>query len=151
VIGTTLYLPMNRDRAAQFQREQLHRAAQDGDLARVQQLLAAKYPVNRFDDLGKTPLHYAVAEEHMEVVDALLRAGAHVNARDEHRIGDTPLGEYAGSCSYEMVKRLVDAGADPTIPGWMMLTALDRARDRKRPDARQVLKLLESAAARRQA
>lgn len=140
---------MSRDWIAQHQRHQLHRAARDGDLERVQSLLAAKYPVNRFDELGKTPLHYAVAGEHLAVVDALLRAGANVNAHDERVIGDTPLGEYAASCSYEMAKRLIDAGADPTIPGWMRLTALDQARERQRAEGRQVLRLLEEAAQRR--
>ena len=139
---------MSRHLIAQFQREQLHRAAGAGDLARVRELLAAKYPINRFDDLGKTPLHHAVAGDHLAIVDHLLRAGANVNARDDRLIGDTPLAEYAGSCSYAMAKRLIDAGADPTIPGWMMLTALDRARDRKRADGRAVLALLQAAAIR---
>ena len=84
---------MERHWTAQLQREQLHRAARDGDLARVRQLLAAKYPVNRFDGLGKTPLHYAVAGEHLDMVEVLLRAGARVNSHDESRIGDTALGE----------------------------------------------------------
>ncbi len=70
-----------------------------------------------------------------------------MNAHDERRIGETPLGNVAASCSYEMAKRLVDAGADPTIPGWMMLTALDRASTRKRPDGERVFKLLASVAA----
>ena len=102
---------------ATFQREQLHHAASDGGLARVRELLAAKYPVNRFDDLGKTPLHHAAEGEHLDVVDELFAAGADVDAHDERVIGDTPLGECAGSCSYELAKRLVDAGADPTILG----------------------------------
>jgi ankyrin repeat protein len=140
---------VNRDLIAEFQREQLHRAAGDGDLTRVRELLAAGYPVNRFNGLGKTPFHYAVAGEHFAAVEALLRAGANVNAHDERVIGDTPLGDCAESCSLEMAKRLIDAGADPTIPGWMMLTAVDRVRNRKRADGRQVLALLEAAAARR--
>ena len=136
---------MSRKIAAQFQSEQLHRAAQNGDLPQVQKLLAAKYPVNRFDELGKTPLHYAVAGEHMAVVDALLRAGANVNARDERVAGGTPLGEYAGSCSYAMARRLIDAGADPTIPGWMQLTALDRAQGRNGEERRKILALFQTA------
>lgn len=139
---------MNRDVVAQFQREQLHRAAQDGDVLRVEYLLNAKYPVNRFDDLGKTPLHYAVRGEHLAVVDALLRAGADVNAHDERVAGNTPLGENAGSCSFAMAERLVEAGADPTIPGWMQLTALDRARRGNKRGAAGVLALLKSAAQR---
>lgn len=144
-MGWAKAVPVNLDLIAEFQREQLHRAAGAGNLARVCELLAAGFPVNRFDALGKTPLHHAVAGEHFGVVDALLRAGANVNAQSV--IGDTPLGECAASCSLEMAKRLIDAGADPTIPGWMMLTAIDGARDRKRADGRKVLALLKAAAA----
>src|SRR5256885_16870599 len=85
--------PMSRDLTAQFQREQLHRAAQDGDLARVNDLIARQYPLNRFDDLGKTPLHYAVQDNRLEVVKRLIGAGADVNVHDEHVIGNTPLSD----------------------------------------------------------
>jgi hypothetical protein len=36
---------MSRDLIAPFQREQLHRAAQDGDLSRVNDLIERKYPL----------------------------------------------------------------------------------------------------------
>ena len=141
---------MSRDLTAQFQREQLHRAAQDGDLARVDDLIERKYPLNRFDDLGKTPLHYAVQDNRLGVVKRLIEAGANVNAHDERVIGNTPLSDYARECTYEMAKVLIDAGADPTIRGWMQMNAIDRARERKDANARKVLRLLEEAAARRQ-
>ena len=141
---------MSRDLTAQFQREQLHRAAQNGDLARVVELLHRKYPVNRFDGLGHTPLHWAVRENRLEVVRRLLRAGANVNAHDERVIGNTPLSDNARECTYEMAKVLLDAGADPTIRGWMQMNALDLARQRKDPDAHKIIRLLEEAAKRRQ-
>ncbi len=142
---------MSRDLGAEFQRWQLHDAAQDGDLARVEQLLRRKYPVNRFDDIGKTPLHYAVQGGHLDVVDRLLRAGANVNANDERLIGNTPLADNVDECSYEMAERLIAAGADPTIKGWMQLTALDLAAKRTDADARKVQRLLQHAARRRNA
>lgn len=137
---------MASDLKAQFQREQLHRAAEDGNLARVEELIRRKYPVNRFDDLGKTPFHYAVAGGHLAGVDRLIRAGADVNAHDERVIGNTPLADDAGDCSFEMAERLVAAGADPTIPGWMQLNALDHAADRKDAEGEKVLRLLKGAA-----
>jgi ankyrin repeat protein len=145
-----VYLPMIRDLVAQFQREQLHRAAQDGDLARVNDLIERKYPLNRFDDLGQTPLHYAVQNNRLEVVKRLIEAGANVNAHDERVIGNTPLSDYARECTYEMAKVLIDAGADPTIRGWMQMNALDGVRERKDANARKIVRLLEEAAARRQ-
>src|SRR2546425_4286027 len=115
-----------------FQREQMHDAAQCGDLVRVRELLNHGYPVNRFDSLGRTPLHYAAAGEHFDVVLLLLSSGADVNARDEQVIGNTPLADIVDHCSVAMARQLIEAGADPSIPGWMKLTALDRAEMRKR-------------------
>jgi hypothetical protein len=40
---------------------------------------------------------------------------------------------------------LIAAGADPTIPGWMGLTALDRADDRDDLDASKIRVLLKGA------
>ena len=45
-----------------------------------------------------------------------------------------------------MAELLVNAGANPTIPGWMQLTALDRARDRKKDEGKRVYELLVKAA-----
>ena len=137
---------MSRDLVAQLQREQLHRAAQEGDLARVSDLIERKYPLNRFDQLGKTPLHSAVQYNRLEVVDLLIEAGANVNAHAERVIGNTPLGDNARECTYEVAEALVDAGADPTIRGWMRLNALDRARERRDAEAPKIVRLLEGAA-----
>ena len=131
-----------------FAREKLHLAAQDGDIEEVSRLLNDGWQPNLFDDLGKTPLHYAAEHGHLEIMRLLLTSGADVNAHDERVIGNTPLREVAGSCSFEVAKILVDAGADPTIPGWMQLTALHQARERKRPEGLRVRELLEDAAKR---
>lgn len=126
----------------------LHLAAQAGDRARVEALLSGGADVNRFDDLGKSPLEYAAMEEHLDVVRLLLAHGADVNAHDESQAGDTALGAVAGSCSLELARLLLEAGADPTIRGHMQLNALDRAEPRKRRDGPQVYALLLKARAR---
>ena len=130
-----------------YQKEQLHFAADKGDLDRVKELIASGYDVNSFDDgLSLTPLHYAAKAENLEVMKYLLAVGADVNAHDEERIGETPLGEVAANCSYEVAKILTDAGANPIIPGWMQITALDRSKDRKKEEGVRVYELLLSVA-----
>ena len=132
------------------EKEKLHIAAQEGDLAAVETLIKEGYDVNLFDsDLSRTPLHYAAIEEHIDIVRFLIAAGANVNAHDLESIGETPLGAVAATCSVELAEVLVDAGADPTIPGWMQLTALHRAAARKKPEGRRVHELLNLAASHR--
>jgi ankyrin repeat protein len=126
----------------------LHDAAQAGNIEEVKRLLDEGCQPNEFDDLGKTPLHYAAEGRNLEMMKLLIDSGASVNAHDERVIGNTPLGEIAGNCSYEVAKLLIDSGADPTVPGWMQLTALHKARDRKRPEGLRVRQLLEQAAKR---
>lgn len=124
-------------------RERLHFAAADGDLEQIKALLSEGYDLNAFDkDLGKTPLHYAAQNNHIQAVQLLIQAGADVNANDPSKIGNTPLSEIVQTCSYEMAKILIDAGSDPTIPGWMWLTALDRAQHRKKLEGLMIYELL---------
>ena len=131
---------------AEFEASALHFAAQDGDLLRVQELLAQGRSPNRFDDLAKTPLHYAAEGEHLAVMRALLEAGADVNANDPKQIGNTPLREVAANCSLEVAKLLIEFGADPRIPGWMQITAIHQAAARKRGDGPRVAALLADTA-----
>ena len=137
---------MESEPAIEGANEELHLAALSGDLAQVKALLEQGQDPNVFDDMSWTPLHYAVRGNHLEMVRCLLAAGADVNAHNEDKIGDTPLGEVAANCPLDMAKLLVDAGANPAIPGWMGLCALDRAKDRKKPEGQQVFELLVEAA-----
>jgi ankyrin repeat protein len=125
--------------------EALHFAAQHADLDSIKRLLAEGTDINAFDELGKTALHWAAMNEHLNVAAFLIELGADVNAHHEPTIGNTPLGEIAGACSFEMARLLIMAGADPTIRGWMQLNALDRARGRKRGDGPRVYDLLVRA------
>ena len=133
---------------ATFEKDDLHFYAQDGDVQKVKELILSGAKVNSFDEIGKTPLHYAAENEHIEVIRLLLDEGADVNAHKETYIGNTPLSEVAGSCSFDVAKILIEAGADPTIPGWMQLTALHRAEQRKKPEGKKVYELLLKTARR---
>jgi ankyrin repeat protein len=130
----------------EFDEGELHFAAQEGDITRVRELLAAGQSPNAFDEIAKTPLHYAAESGHIDIMRVLLEGGADVNANDEARIGNTPLRDVADECSLAVAKCLVDAGADPRIPGWMQLTALDKAEERKDEEGQPVYALLKSVA-----
>jgi ankyrin repeat protein len=96
-----------------------------------------------------TPLHWAARRERLAVVHHLIAAGADVNAREVERFGDTVLKHVAQTCSLALAGILLDAGADPTIPGWMGLTALDKSANRQRFEGPDVHRLLLEAARRR--
>ena len=129
-----------------FDAADLHFAAMEGDEARVRALIAAGRSLDAFDELAKTPLHYAAEHGRIEIMRVLLEAGADVNAHDTSRIGNTPLGEVAATCSPRVAELLIEFGADPRIPGWMQLTALQKAKARKSEEGRRVYALLKAAA-----
>jgi ankyrin repeat protein len=127
-----------------FEREQLHCAAADGDVDRMKTLIAAGSDVNAFDELGFTPLHYAAKCESLEAITFLLSVGANVDAQDESKAGNTPLGEVAGTCSLAVAQTLVEAGANPSLPGSMGMSALHRASERKRGEGPAVYEFLRN-------
>src|SRR5262245_9547358 len=104
---------------SEFEKTRLHFAAGQGDLATVLKLVHEGCDPNDFDVIGHTPLHYASEHEHFDVVKTLLANGARVNACSEAHAGDTALGHVAQTCSLAMARLLIEAGADPTIPGTM--------------------------------
>jgi len=84
--------------------------------AAVIDLLAAHgLDVNRPDWRGRTFLHSAAEGGHLEAAAALLKHGAAIDAVDVE-FSVTPLGAAARSNKPEMVKFLLDRGADPRAP-----------------------------------
>ncbi|KAH6680921.1 ankyrin repeat-containing domain protein [Halenospora varia] len=60
-----------------------------------------------------TALHFAAAEGHLQIVDDLIQAGANVNAVTSNVI--SPLHEAVLSSFIDVVRLLLDNGADPLI------------------------------------
>lgn len=78
----------------------------------VRRLLKAKADVAASDRLGRAALHAAALHGHGDSADALIAAGAQVNARDSH--GVTPLMEAARAGANRVLARLVFRKPDPT-------------------------------------
>jgi ankyrin repeat protein len=74
------------------------------------------------DPDGTTPLHWAVHDEDVAKVDALIRAHADVNARN--RFGSTPLYEAALNGNTVLIRKLLKAKADPNAANDGGMTAL---------------------------
>ncbi len=90
---------------------QLIQAATIGNLDRVQSLLSAR--VNLDLDRGAA-IGNAAAAGHTQVVDLLIRAGAHVNLSNNS--GFTPIASAAHAGYLEIVRLLIEAGADIQAP-----------------------------------
>jgi ankyrin repeat protein len=88
-------------------------AATQGDVARVQQALAAGTEVDARDHLGRTPLLLAAAADHVDVARTLVEHGADPNVMDDRH--DTPWLVTGVTGSVAMGEVLLAAGADLTI------------------------------------
>jgi ankyrin repeat protein len=85
-------------------------AAQRKDTVVLRALLGKRVDVNAAQADGTTALHWAVHWNDAAAVTLLLRAGA--NPAVKNRFGASPLSEAASSGNAEVVKALLDAGAD---------------------------------------
>ncbi|PTY00947.1 hypothetical protein DB346_15175 [Verrucomicrobia bacterium LW23] len=137
--------------------ELLHIASQHGYLELTRLLIQVLGPgsLNSFDEIHRTPLTLAALGGHLDVMKVLLDAGANINAHDTEHTGETALAEVI-QCVPEgnlhVVAFLLEAGADPTILGWMQLTACYRAEVRamNNPDteSKEILELVRKYAGR---
>jgi uncharacterized membrane protein len=91
--------------------EELLRAAEKGDTARIRELLEEGADVGARDtSYSNTPLHWAAYAASVSVAELLIKHGADVNSRN--RYGWTPL-HYAACGGYrDVVELLIKSGAD---------------------------------------
>ena len=132
-----------------FPAEKLHRAAAAGDLERARELIREGADLDAFDDIGYTPLHHAAKNQHVALIELLLDAGADINAREEETNSDTAVSVAAADSSPEVVKLLLERGADPAIPGWMGVDSNYRAGQRRDGLRERILDVLNEHAERR--
>jgi len=95
-------------------RPDLNAAAAFGDARRVREILAADPAFARAAQPGTTSLVLAARAGHLEIVDLLLAAGAPADGtvRTNGRWPGTPLEAAASRGRLEVMRRLIDAGAD---------------------------------------
>jgi ankyrin repeat protein len=105
---------------------EIHEAAQAGDVARVDSLLAGDPALVNADDGQGTPLHAAIFAGQAAVAKYLLDHGADADA-PEPRVGFTPLHLCVYSGNLELGDLLVAAGANIDAHNRMGLSPLDLA------------------------
>lgn len=98
-------------RAAEDRGKELCEAAGRGDLERVKYLISVKADLNaRESTEGNTPIMIASYKGHTDIVQALIAAGAVVNAKND--LGGTALGLAAGTSRIDIIRILVAAKAN---------------------------------------
>ncbi len=101
-------------------------SAVQGNMEALKLFLAAGYPIDFSVADGRTALNSAVMYQHEDIALFLIDAGANVNIADSNNA--TPLFNAARSCdATELVRALVDAGADPAPSTRGGTTALQMA------------------------
>lgn len=90
----------------------LHNAAYLGDEKIAEILLTYGFPINaKFSSDELTPLHLAIQENHVHLIDLLFKSGAEVNAVSVKQ--HTPLIMAIIYGNIEIVQLLLEHGADP--------------------------------------
>ena len=89
VLAASLALPTAAQTAPSAQEvsdyKGLHAAAHRGDVAQIEQGVAAKADLNARDRNGRTPVHVATFARQADAIRALVKAGANLNALDADR------------------------------------------------------------------
>ncbi|TPX30172.1 hypothetical protein SmJEL517_g06208 [Synchytrium microbalum] len=125
----------------------LHGASSRGDIDRVRWLLNRNALVNARDSSGLAALHYAARAGSIEVVEALLLAGADANTTSSE-LGCTPLHKAAsgGKNSFNIAQILLKHGADPYSLETDGRTPLHVACDTRGSESDELVQLLLKAA-----
>lgn len=112
----------------------IHKAAERGDVAEVQRLLAEDPTLVTAPGWSGLPLYSAASSGSMACVDALLAAGADVNA-----VTDGGASAIFSSATGEIAARLIEAGARVDLVSALGRVALDYACQGLRVDVVRVL------------
>ena len=126
------------DDEEEYEVENLFDAARYGNLEICNEMLSTTPgDLNAQDDVGRTPLHFAIAFGHEKVARRLMKEGADLAIVDEK--GNTPL-HYAAGYGYEaIVEALIARGADKKAVNSDGRTAADVAKLNSLDDIAELL------------
>ena len=96
------------------QAAEIHDAAKAGDVAAITAALDAGAAIDEMDGFA-TPLYHAVNRQHLDAAKLLLARGANVNAQT--KTGGAPLMAAVAKSRPELIKLLLENGADPNPAG----------------------------------
>lgn len=104
----------------------LMEAVQEGDLAKVKEMIEGGADIHAPNAIGNTALHYAGSTGQAEIAQYLVGKGAKVNARNS--TGATPFFLAVINSRVQTGAKLLLLGADKSIRGHQDQTAYERAR-----------------------
>ena len=112
-----------------------------GELESVRFMIDSGADVNAFDELGETPLHYAVRGPGLDVVEHLVESGAILDHRGTESV-DSLVSVAVQLCNYPLVDLLLRLGSDPFLRGFMGLNAIDEAENYKSEEGKKIYERL---------
>jgi uncharacterized protein len=100
-------------------------------VASVRVIIEAGADVNAHadGDEGETPLHWAASSDDVDVIDALLDAGADIEARGAVIAGGTAMADATAFGQWNAARRLIERGARSNLFESSTLGLLDRIRE----------------------
>lgn len=90
-----------------------HKAALDGDITTVRQVLSGSINIDTLDEDGRTPLMYAAFNGHTDIARILIEKGADVNLTDPNK--RTALMFASSGPFLETLRLLLEHNADPDL------------------------------------
>ena len=124
--------------AATYAPDELHKAANQGDVEKVWAILSTKVDVDARDSFGGTALHAAMFQDNMDIVEKLINYGFDINAKGTSN-GYTPLHDAVWADNLPAAKLLIDHGADPNITNNEGQTPADKAEEEGKQELYQYL------------
>ncbi len=120
----------------------IHKAAEEGNIEIVKQLLEAGTDVNATDKFGGRPMGYAIAGGHKKIVELLITSGGDVNLIDSPggSGGTAPLHWACLNGRTNIAELLISKGADVNTIFKGSLTPLDYCIRYKRPQLVAILR-----------